>query len=180
MCAELGGEPMRRRVLGVSQGNNQGIVYGLTDGTYESLDGSVVTISDGNHVYAKSSTTGGRHTIWLYPSCVEYKTFIDSFVDKASYPSDVLFSLKSGDVVRFVVSNNNTAITNKWQDLYIGLANGANESIVSGKFQQKTELTTEVTVTEDIDITALFVHINRYSTEAEFDLEVYVNDVRYF
>ena len=180
MCAELGGELMRRRVMHILQNLTPDVLYPLENGTFTSLDNTIVAVSNENHIYAKSSEVGGVHYVWLSPQVTEWYTAYNTFSGNKIYPTNVLFSLKIGDTVKFVIKNNNTGITNKWQNLYVAFASGTTEKVVSGYFQQKTELTTEVTVTENIDVTALSVHISRYSTEAEFDLEVYVNGVRYF
>ena len=180
MCAELGGELMRRRMMQILQNWTPDVLYPLENGTFTSLDNTIVTVSNENHIYAKSSEVAGSHLVWLSPQVTGWDTAYNNINGNRKYPVNVLFSLKIGDTVKFVIKNNNTGITNKWQNLYVAFASGMNEKVESGYFQQKTELTTEVTVTENIDVTALLVHINRHSTEAEFDLEVYVNDVRYF
>lgn len=180
MCTELGGELMRRRAMHISHGLTSDILYPIENGTFTSLDGTTVIVSNGNHIYAKSGEASGAYYVWLFPKTSEWYTSINKINTNQIYPSDVLFSLKNGDIVKFVITNNNTSITNRWQALRVGFANEIEEKVASGEFQQKTELTTEVIVTEDIDVTAFFVRIGRYDTEAEFDLEVYVNGMRYF
>ena len=180
MCAGLGGELMRRRAMHISHGLTSDILYPLENGTFTSLDGTTVIVSNGNHIYAKSGETSGAHYVWLSPQVTGWDTAYNIINANDKYPVNVLFSLKIGDTVKFVIKNNNTGITNKWQKLYVAFVSGIEEKVKSGYFQQKNELTTEVVVTEDIDVTALAVHINREDTEAEFDFEIYVNDVRYF
>ena len=171
---------MRRRLMHILQNWAPDVLYPLENGTFTSLDNTIVTVSNGNHIYAKSGETGGVYYVWLSPQVTEWHTAYNNISGGGKYPVNVLFSLEIGDTVKFVIKNNNTGITNKWQNLYVAFASGTTEKVKSGYFQQKTELTTEVTVTENLDVTALLVHISRYSTKAEFDLEVYVNDVRYF
>lgn len=171
---------MRRRVMYILQNRKSDILYPLENGTFTSLDNTIVTVSNENHIYAKSSETSGAHYVWLSPQVTEFYTAYNDFSVNKIYPVNVLFSLEIGDTVKFVIKNNNTGITNRWQALYVAFASETEEKVKSDYFQQKNELTTEVVVTENIDVTALIVHINRYSVEAEFDLEVYVNDVRYF
>ena len=170
---------MRRRLIHKEMNNGNDALYPLKSGSFTSKDGSIVTISDSRHIYAKAGSAGGQYLIWLSPPCTGYSTSIYT-LENNTYPKEVLFNLKIGDVIRFVITNNNTAITNQWQPLYVGFAVGTTEKIISGSFQRLTEITTEVIVEEDIGITALFVRISRMEVEAEFDLEVYVNDVRYF
>lgn len=171
---------MRRRVMYILQNGKSDILYPLENGTFTSLDNTIVTVSNENHIYAKSSEVSGAHYVWLSPQVTEFYTAYNNFSGNKIYPVNVLFSLEIGDAVKFVIKNNNTGITNRWQALYVAFASGIEEKVKSDYFQQKNEVTTEVVVTENIDVTALIVHISRYSTEAEFDLEVYVNDVRYF
>lgn len=171
---------MRRRVMHILQNLTPDVLYPLENGTFTSLDNAIVTVSNENHIYAKSAKKTGVHYVWLSPQVTEWYTAYNTINANKIYPTNVLFGLKIGDTVKFVIKNNNTGIANRSQALYVGFASGIEEKVVSGVFQQKTELTTEVTVTENIDVTALLVHISKYSTETEFDLEVYVNDVRYF
>lgn len=171
---------MRRRVMHILQNGKSDILYPLENGTFTSLDGTAVIVSNGNHIYAKSGEVSGAHYVWLSPQVTGWYTACNKFNENRIYPTNVLFGLKIGDTVKFVIKNNNTGITNKWQNLYVAFVSGTGEKVKSGYFQQKNELTTEVVVTEDIDVTALALHINRASTEAELDFEVYVNDVRYF
>lgn len=171
---------IRRRLMHILQNGKSDVLYPLENGTFTSLDNTIVTVSNDNHIYAKSSDASGTHYVWLSPHVTEWYTAYNTFNTNGMYPMNVLFSLKVGDAVKFIVKNNNKDITNPWQHLFVCFASGKEEKVKSGYFQQKTELITEVVVTESVDVTALLVHINRYSTEAEFDLEVYVNDVRYF
>ena len=174
----FGGGTRRRMMMNCEK--QISLPFPIENGTFTSLDDSTVTISNDNHIYAKSSDVGGVHYMWLSPQLTGWYTAINNFNGNNIYPINILFSLKIGDVVKFIVKNNNTDITNSWQSLYVCLVSGKDEKVASDYFQRKTEVTTEVIVTENIDVTALTVHINRTSTEAEFDLEVYVNDVRYF
>lgn len=171
---------MRRRIMHILQNLTHDVLYPLENGTFTSLDNTIVTVSNENHIYAKSSEASGTHYVWLSPQVTEFYTAYNNFSGNKIYPVNVLFSLEIGDAVKFVIKNNNTGITNGWQALYVAFASGIEEKVKSDYFQRKNEVTTEVVVTENIDVTALIVHINRYSVEAEFDLEVYVNDVRYF
>lgn len=124
----------------------------------------------------------GAYIIWLNPPCTGYDTNINTVNTSSSknYPTEIIFCLKAGDTVKFVITNNDVNITNKWQSLYVGLATGNLEKVVSGEFQRKEELITEIYIEEDVNITALFVKISRFGTIAEFDLEVYVNGKSFF
>lgn len=168
---------MRRRTFG--RATKKDAVFGIEQGTFESVDGSVVEITDNNHIRATSNEIGGVHLVWIYPTIKNYITSLERIkATQSGYPTEQILHLNAGDAVKFVVTNAKT--NNIYQALKVGFAVGYQEKVMSGDFRRETELTSEVVVEEDIGVTALFLYINRYGVTAEFDLEVYVNNVRYF
>ena len=91
---ELGGELMRRRVMHILQNLTPNVLYPLENGTFTSLDNTIVTVSNENHIYAKSSKTTGAHYVWLSPQVTEWYTAYSTINANKIYPTNVLFGLK--------------------------------------------------------------------------------------
>lgn len=168
---------IRRRTFENDLGRDT--VFELEQGSFVSTDGSVITISNKNHISATSNAISGPHLMWLYPTAKDYTTSYNRIIaTKSGYPTKEILHLATGDVVKFVITH--VATSNIFQVTKVGFVTGYEQKVMSDDFREKTERTTEIIMEEDVDVTALVLRIGNYSITVELDLEVYVNDVRYF
>lgn len=131
-----------------------------------------ITVSNGNHVYITASS-GGNWNI----SDINQNIAIDNRDSNVGY-KPVKFSLKANDKIRTVVTFNTDATEFSGQlTIYYVTANGiALTNIVPDTYV--TNINQTSTVIANTDIGAIGLWASGAHT-MEFDIKIYVNDVRY-
>ena len=130
-----------------------------------------IRVSDGNHVYITASN-GGNWNI----SDVSYNTFDNREASLGYKP--VKFSLKANDKVRTVITFTNTSFTGQFSVYYVTANAFAFNNIVPDSSVGTGTVDKTITVPSDTDIGAIGMWISGAHT-MEFDIKIYVNDVRY-
>ena len=87
-----------------------------------------------------------------------------------------IFSLKAGDVIRAVVTLSNLHTCTTAFSVFLAKANGTtSKDIFSGKASAEKP----ITLTEDFDVGAIGMWVKTAVCVLDYDLELYVNEVRY-
>lgn len=158
-------------------------LYQLDNGTHNFTAGNYngyVTISDHKHIkfdrLTAPASSGGANYICL--SDLDHNGTTVGQTSNINNHSSI-FSVNSGDQIRFVVDN----VSGSFDDYTIGLRKADGTTSVVAVSGQTTDSDTLVTVSATSGVGCLFMYIGteRAATkDFEADVAVYVNDVQYF
>lgn len=161
-------------------GEEQLVRYPLENGTHQFTKGYggdcdiTLTVSAGNHVHCDivvpkdnmnanigdiSENTNGIHN-----------------VAGNVHNRNPKFSLKAGDVIRTVVTLGSQHTCTTAFSVYLAKANGTTSKDI---FSGKTSAEKTITLTADMDVGAIGMWVNTAVCVLDFDVEMYVNEVRY-
>lgn len=155
-----------------------GMSYAFTNCVHDFDGKAVMTVSNGNHVNVTSNDNLGA--IWVNMSNANRNTtFISSGSNAATDGLSPMFALKNGDVVKM-------RATFTEQTTYLGKSYSFSVPAISGDILKgNTEVgTVEITktITEDTNVLAFNIWVASGAIAGDvldFDVEFYVNDVRY-
>lgn len=180
---------LRRREMLQASGGPTGPLYAFEDDTWEPDSYCTYTVSNGNH-FSQSSTRRGHGVRCTFPQFIDTEAAIDW---------QPLFTLHAGDSVTMKLKN--IYVTGRIQGNYFtatfhNVVDGAGNALfgfigddkISWGIQRSSyhiaDKTMTVTIAADADI--YWFHLYQYAAQAsysfqtfEFDLELYVNGVRY-
>lgn len=160
-------------------------LYPLADGTVTTENGKrTMTISNGNHVkYVVGNTWMQTHAnLHNINRNIEAATLSSGATNEYS---NTRFTLKAGDVV--TLTKKNTVVTTTADDAVssaacmISLATKTGElKIISSNFKTDADATGTKTITADYEVDGLVMWSTFISkVTLEFDVELYVNEIRY-
>lgn len=166
--------------VSVSAFAEETVLYPLENGSHQFTAGSAgecdvtLTVSGGKHVNLTTVVAGGNLNINI--SDISENTANMHNVAGNVQKKPVKFSLKSGDVIRAVVTVSPLHTCATAFSVYLVTANAtATKDIFSGK----TSAEKSITLTADMDVGAIGMWVSTSVSVVDYDLELYVNDVRY-
>lgn len=161
---------MRRRQMMIQEKAASGALYPMADRTINlGTSQSVGLVSDGNHI--EVTTGGNSRKCYMARMAACKATYIDS-----SWP--VWFHLNAGDVCDMYLKNFSLGR----QYCYVTFRDASDTAIVGvGQVNSSlsgTDVHYQTIMETDCDITALMTQVYRAS-DLTFDIELYVNGIRY-
>ena len=161
----------------------EGALYPLNSGTVNLSGMATATVSGGNHVHVeKTSASSSSININLHDLTTNVGIFSnDNFVH------DTLFTLKAGDKVRVkkmntVVDTADETAPEKNHTIFFRKGDGSITSLNGySDCALSLDVDNEQTVTSDFTVGCIGTYISAGTSvfALDFDLEIYVNDVRY-
>ena len=161
-------------------GEETGPLYPLKDGTHQFTAGYAgdcditLAVSDGNHVHVDIVVP--RDNMNANIGDVSENTNSIYNVAGNMHNRNPIFSLRTGDVIRTVVTLGSQHTCTTAFSIYLAKANGTtSKDIFSGKASGEKV----ITMTEDMDVGAIGMWVKTAVCVMDYDLEMYINEVRY-
>lgn len=133
-----------------------------------------LTVSNGNHV--NTNIVVPRDNMNANIGDVSQNTNSIHNVAGNVHNRNPKFSLKAGDVIRAVVTLSDQHTCTTAFSVYLAKANGTTSKDI---FSGKTSAEKTITLTEDLDVGAIGMWVKTAVCVLDYDLELYVNEVRY-
>ncbi len=163
-----------------TMGEAKAVRYPMVNGSHQFTVGYAgecditLTVSNGNHVHTNIVVPRDNMNANI-GDITENTNSIHNVAGNVHNRSPI-FSLKAGDVIRAVVTLSDQHTCTTAFSVYLAKANGTtSKDIFSGN--ASAEKTT--TLTEDFDVGAIGMWVKTAVCVLDFDLELYVNEVRY-
>ena len=133
-----------------------------------------LTVSNGNHV--NTNIVVPRDNMNANIGDVSQNTNSIHNVAGNVHNRNPKFSLKAGDVIRAVVTLSDQHTCTTAFSVYLAKANGTTSKDI---FSGKTSAEKTITLTEDLDVGAIGMWVKTAVCVLDYDLELFVNEVRY-
>ena len=163
-------------------------LYSFENGSHTFSDGSILTVSNGNHVKFECQTYSmgaGDNNPYFGISHVNSSNYGENGVHNSAIYSSPLFSIPSGSTVKFFILNFASTESTYSVSANVRVAGGTRDGIfpegVKVTHEIGTSVSKEMVVSEDKNVAPFYVFFNRSNVGAvyEFDIKFYVDDVRY-
>ena len=149
--------------------------YPFVNGTKTFSNGTVLTISNGNHVNM-NAVYGDNHHICL-SNISKNSDNVNAASNKGGGNSTTaLFTLKAGDKVRTFITRTENHTANRVIAIPLVKVGGGEMNLFS---DTAVDVDNTITMTTDMSVAAIGFWTNPNNSVYDFDVEIYVNDVRY-
>ena len=166
-------------------------LYSFVNGTHTFADGSILTVSNGNHVKLEcktTSTTNSGKTPFFGISDIQnanYGTKNALYNSTSTYSTDPMFTINSGDLVEIWVKNVSSTDNEYSFKLNMRQAVQNGGGVIPDSF--KVNYTMDSTLSKTFEASAtkniapFYVFFNHSEADAvyEFDVELFVNGTRF-
>ena len=166
-------------------------LYSFVNGTHTFADGSILTVSNGNHVKLECKTTAAMNsgkTPFFGISDIQnanYGTSNALYNRTSTYSTDPMFTIDSGDLVEIWVKN--VSSTNNKHSFKLNMRSAVQNggSVIPDSFSVNYTMSSTVSKTFEAsstnNIAPFYVFFNYSEADAvyEFDVELFVNGTRF-
>ena len=166
-------------------------LYSFVNGTHTFADGSILTVSNGNHVKLECKTTAAMKsgkTPFFGISDIQnanYGTSNALYNSTSTYSTDPMFTIDSGDLVEIWVKN--VSSTNNKHSFKLNMRSAVQngDGVIPDSFSVNYTMdstvskTFEASSTKNIAPFYVFFNYSEADTVYEFDVELFVNGTRF-
>ncbi len=166
-------------------------LYSFVNGTHTFADGSILTVSNGNHVKLECKTTAAMNsgkTPFFGISDIQnanYGTSNALYNSTSTYSTDPMFTIDSGDLVEIWVKN--VSSTNNKHSFKLNMRSAVQNGggVIPDSFSVNYTMdstvskTFEASSTKNIASFYVFFNHSEADTVYEFDVELFVNGTRF-
>ena len=166
-------------------------LYSFVNGTHTFADGSILTVSNGNHVKLECKTTAAINsgkTPFFGISDIQNANYGNKnaiYNSTSTYSTDPMFTIHSGDLVE-IWAKNVSSTDNKYSfklNMRQAVKNGGGVIPDSFKVNYTMDSTSsktfEVSATKNIAPFYVFFNHSKADAVYEFDVELFVNGTRF-
>ena len=166
-------------------------LYSFVNGTHTFADGSILTVSNGNHVKLECKTTStvnsGKNPFFGISDIqnANYGTSNALYNSTSTYSTDPMFTIDSGDLVEIWVKN--VSSTNNKHSFKLNMRTAVQNGggVIPGSLSVNYTMdstvskTFEASSTKNIAPFYVFFNYSEADTVYEFDVELFVNGTRF-